>query len=212
MIPRLLSFFLLLFSYCAFAWAAPSPASIFGEHMVLQRDRPIPVWGTAKPGEIVTVSLSTGTHAAGTTDDSGRWKVMLPAMPSGGPFIMKIENHDGAVVLRDVMIGEVWLFSGQSNMTFPLERASNANTAIASADHPDIRLFTVSKASALQPQTQLNGSWQAMFPRQRKRLFCHRVFLRHRTRKTPACAHRSHPQLMAGQHRRKMGRCIFVTA
>ncbi len=164
MIPRLLSFFLLLFSYCAFAWAAPSPASIFGEHMVLQRDRPIPVWGTAKPGEIVTVSLSTGTHAAGTTDDSGRWKVMLPAMPSGGPFIMKIENHDGAVVLRDVMIGEVWLFSGQSNMTFPLERASNANTAIASADHPDIRLFTVSKASALQPQTQLNGNWQECTP------------------------------------------------
>lgn len=164
MLSRLLSLICLLFSCCGFAWAAPSPASIFGEHMVLQRDRPIPVWGTAKPGEIVTVSLNMGIHASATTDNSGYWKVTLPAMHSGGPFTMKIEDHDGAVVLQDIMIGEVWLLSGQSNMTFPLERASTADRAIASADRPDIRLFTVSKAAALQPRTQLTGSWQPCSP------------------------------------------------
>ncbi|HWF67545.1 MAG TPA: hypothetical protein VN670_09575, partial [Acidobacteriaceae bacterium] len=127
---RLLAFICLLFYCCGAVWGAPSPASIFGDHMVLQRDRPIPIWGTAKPKETITVSLNTGVRTSGTSDDWGHWKVMLPAMHAGGPFKMRIEDRDDAIVLRDVMIGEVWLFSGQSNMTFPLERASNADQAL----------------------------------------------------------------------------------
>lgn len=157
---RFLAFVFLLFSVCGPAFAAPSPAAIFGEHMVLQRDRPIPIWGTAKPGEIVTVSLNTGTRASATADNRGRWKAVLPAMDAGGPFNMKIQDDTGAVTLRDVMIGDVWLLSGQSNMTFALHGASNAGQALATADRPDIRLFTVEKASALQPQNQVTGTWQ----------------------------------------------------
>lgn len=194
---RLLAFICLLFYCCGAVWGAPSPASIFGDHMVLQRDRPIPIWGTAKPKETITVSLNTGVRTSGTSDDWGHWKVMLPAMHAGGPFKMRIEDRDDAIVLRDVMIGEVWLFSGQSNMTFPLERASNADQALASADRPNIRLFTVSKASALQPQTQLDGNWQQCSSNSAKGFFRRRIFLRSRTSKTPACPHRSHPQLMA---------------
>ena len=161
--PILLCLGLLIF-YCGLAWAAPSPASIFGDHMVLQRDRPIPVWGTAKPGEVVTVSLNIGVHNSATTDASGHWKVTLPAMHSGGPFTMTLEDQDGTLALHDILIGEVWLLSGQSNMTFPLYRASTADRAIASADRPEIRLFTVSKAEALQPRTQFAGSWQQCSP------------------------------------------------
>ncbi|MGC1781137.1 MAG: CIA30 family protein [Acidobacteriaceae bacterium] len=163
MISRLFAFLFLLFS-CGPALAAPTPAAIFGEHMVLQRGRPIPIWGTAKPGEIVTVSLNTGARASATADIQGRWKAVLPSMDAGGPFTMKIADRDGAVTLRDVMIGEVWLLSGQSNMTFPLHGASNADQALATADRPDIRLFTVAKASALQPQNQLSGAWRECTP------------------------------------------------
>ena len=94
----------------------------------------------------------------------GRWKVTLPAMHSGGPFTMKLEDQDGTLALHDILIGEVWLLSGQSNMTFPLYRASTSDRAIAWTDRPEIRLFTVSKAEALQSRTQLTGSWQQCSP------------------------------------------------
>jgi sialate O-acetylesterase len=187
MTTRSLFISLLLFSFSGLLRAAPVPHSLFSDHMVLRRDRAIPVWGTAEPGEVVTVSLSSGVRATSTADPQGRWKAMLPALHAGGPFTMRIEGRDGAVVLRDVMIGEVWVLSGQSNMTYELERASNSGEALASANRPDIRLFTVARNSALEPQTQPEGKWEECTPDSAKSF------------SAVACPGRSHPQLVAGE-------------
>ena len=93
------------------------PNPLFTDHAVLQRDKPIFVWGTADPGEQVRVSLSneTGTTAKAQANADGRWMAELPALPAGGPYTLSIQGKN-KVQLKDVLIGEVWICSGQSNM------------------------------------------------------------------------------------------------
>ena len=156
--------------------AAPAQATVrlpalVGAHMVLQRDRPVPVWGWAAPGEAVTVAFEGRTYAA-TTDSTGRWQATLPPQPAGGPHTLMVKGQN-TIELTDVLVGDVWLASGQSNMQFKVkdrnpggyQPVQNADQEIAAANFPNIRFFTVSQKAAAQPEAELAGAgWQVCGP------------------------------------------------
>ncbi len=144
------------------AQAEVTLASPFGDHMVLQRECPIPVWGQAAPGEKVEVALA-GQKAEVVADERGEWKVTLPARPAGGPHTLMVTGRN-QIEIKDVLIGEVWLASGQSNMHFALSRVNNASGEVAEAKHPTIRFFQVSQVMATEPQTTCEGAWRLCTP------------------------------------------------
>jgi sialate O-acetylesterase len=136
---------------------------IFGNQMVLQRDLPVRFWGTADPGEKVTVTIGKSQSSA-TADAKGKWHVELPAMPaSEKPAEVKVVGKN-TVTLHDVLVGEVWVCSGQSNMQFPLKACNNATKEIAESTHLDIRLFTVPMKASAQPLDDINAYWQECTP------------------------------------------------
>ncbi|MEM7315914.1 MAG: 9-O-acetylesterase, partial [Planctomycetota bacterium] len=115
----------------------------FGDHMVLQQEKPIKVWGWAEAGEEVTVALS-GKTATTKAADNGTWQVEMPAMKaSNEAHSLKVTAGEQSVELTDVLIGEVWLCSGQSNMEWSVNRSSNAESEIAAANYPYIRHIKV---------------------------------------------------------------------
>jgi len=140
--------------------ADPRLAALFSDHMVLQRGRSIPVWGLADAGEEITVTLHGAVRQA-RAGAGGRWRVDLPAQDAGGPFTLTVAGKS-TLRVRDVLVGEVWVASGQSNMTLELARASRADAA--SASHPQVRLFTVPKATSLEAVETLAASWQPCTP------------------------------------------------
>lgn len=140
---------------------------LFSDHMVLQRDMPIPIWGQASPRESVTVTFGD-LHAATTADADGKWRVNLDKSPADAePRKLIISGHN-TVVLDDVLVGDVWVGSGQSNIEFSLSGASNADTEIPKAQDPELRLFTVAMRTSLQPEPDItiNGhqQWRACTP------------------------------------------------
>ena len=144
------------------ARAAVKLPHLFSDHMVLQRDLPVPVWGTATPGEAVTVSVGDKTAQA-TAGKDGRWMVKLGAMPAGGPVTMQVKGTN-TIAIKDVLVGEVWVCSGQSNMQWGVRSSMNARAEIAAAKHPKIRLFTVPRVPAAAPVDDVNGRWVACSP------------------------------------------------
>jgi sialate O-acetylesterase len=152
--------------------AAVEPNPIFGDHMVLQQGRPLPVWGTAEPGESVTVSV--GTQAATATADASRnWRVDLNALPPGGPIEVKISGDRGElpIVYHDVLVGEVWLASGQSNMDFSVSKkvkyfagTRDEDQEIAAAHFPQIRMFTGPPIKRRDAQATIAAPWQVCSP------------------------------------------------
>lgn len=146
----------------AAARAEVRPAALFTDHMVLQRGMPLPIWGTADPGERVTVSMA-GQAASTTAGADGRWRVVLEPLEMQDPLEMTISGED-TVTIRDVLVGEVWVCSGQSNMTFALNRAKNAEQEIASAEHPRIRLFDVQRVPSDTPLADVDARWQICTP------------------------------------------------
>lgn len=138
--------------------------AIFTDHAILQRDLPIPVWGTAVPGEKVIVQFC-GQEKTATADDSGRWMVKLDLMKAGGPFELTANAASGTVKIQDLLVGEVWLVSGQSNAQFPLKNATNGKEAVAAADHPQIRLLNVPAATSRQPQGDFKSQWSICTPK-----------------------------------------------
>ena len=153
----------LTFTFCPAAAAEPTLPHLFSDHMVLQRDAPIHVWGVADAGEAISVALggrSAQTHA----DNAGHWSVTLEAMHAGGPFALQIAGKK-TLIFRDVMIGEVWVASGQSNMTYALSGSAGSDEEIPRASYPEIRLFTVPQRIAMVPQNDtLDSSWQVCAP------------------------------------------------
>lgn len=138
---------------------------IFTSHMVLQRDREINVWGWGGKNEKVTVTFN-GQRVSTKADRNGNWIVRLKAMPYGGPFEMKINGRSNSILFTDVLIGDVWICSGQSNMEWILKNTRDAATEIAAAEFPGIRLFTVQKATAYTPQKDLEGGeWLRCTPK-----------------------------------------------
>jgi sialate O-acetylesterase len=136
--------------------------AIFGSHMVLQRDQKDRVWGWADPGEEVTVRIGGQRHATAAGAD-GRWQVMLDPMQVGGPHTLFIEGKN-TIKLDDVLIGEVWICSGQSNMQMSVAGANDADLEIATAKYPMIRLITVPNLGTQEPQKDFRGQWQACLP------------------------------------------------
>ncbi len=130
--------------------------------MVLQQEKPIVVWGWAQPNETVTVTLDAETAQA-QANDRGEWKTTLAAMKAAGPFTLKVTGSS-SVQFDDVMIGEVWLCSGQSNMEMGIGAAADGEKEIAAADHPGIRLLLVAKKWDPLPQTDIDGEWKVCSP------------------------------------------------
>jgi len=130
--------------------------ALVGRHMVLQRDQPARVWGWAAPGERVRVSVSGAAGESAASAD-GRWTVDLPPQPAGGPFAMTVAGRN-TIALDDVWFGEVWVASGQSNMEWPLAQSTGGPEA-AAAGCDGLRLFTVAKATSLQPKDDVSGQW-----------------------------------------------------
>jgi sialate O-acetylesterase len=145
-----------------FVQAEVKMSNMFTSHMVLQRKQKIPIWGQGDPGERIIVKFN-GQIKTAKTDAFGNWQTVFSPMKAGGPFKMKI-NDNNALLLKDIMIGDVWLCSGQSNMEMSLFRAKNRDHEIAVAKHPSIRLFTVVKHPAGKPQKELKGQWTVCSP------------------------------------------------
>lgn len=131
--------------------------------MVIQRNIPISVWGWAEPGEHIEVSFGPNRGDA-VASGAGEWKAVLPAMPEGGPFTMAVRGKK-AIELKDVLIGEVWVASGQSNMTYELSGATGAAEEIPKAKYDEIRFFTVPKKIAVSAQKDtLPAAWEICSP------------------------------------------------
>ncbi|MGD9346019.1 MAG: sialate O-acetylesterase [Candidatus Aminicenantes bacterium] len=164
------SFFAMLI--LLFACGGPQPASnirlssLFSDHMVLQQEMYIPVWGTAEPNGVVTVELMDQKVSA-LSDDTGEWKIRLGPLKAGGPYDLKIAGKN-ALVIRDVFVGEVCLGSGQSNMEMPLAgwgRVHNFEREIAEAEYPHIRLFQVDRKMSLSPEKEApSDGWRICSP------------------------------------------------
>jgi len=154
----------LLILLAATARAAVKLPAHFDAHMVLQRDMPIHVWGWADPGENVAVRLDAGDSVSTTANRAGEWRLQLPAQPAGGPCRMVVQGQN-EIVLDDVWIGDVWLCSGQSNMQWPVSRASHAKQEIANANHPRLRHFRVPQRPAPAPQRDTQGAWTVCSPK-----------------------------------------------
>ncbi len=143
-------------------------AKIFSDNMVLQREIKIPVWGKATPHEIITVRLNSAVVSA-TTSDSGSWIVYLPEFDAGGPFSLIVKGRTDSLVYKNVLIGDVWFASGQSNMEHPMagwefiphSAVKNYKEEILDSDYPEIRFFTVLKFPAPVEQDDLiRGKWE----------------------------------------------------
>ena len=152
------------------AMAAPKLASPFTDHAVLQREQSLPVWGRADPGEPIEVSLA-GKQAKTTADAKGEWSVKLPALPAGGPFELKVVGKQ-TISLKDILVGEVWLCSGQSNMDFTVAKTEkrayagtrDAEKEIAEAKFPQIRMFTTEWCRSAEPLKTAQGEWKVCSP------------------------------------------------
>lgn len=126
--------------------------SVFGDHMVLQRETAAAVWGWADPGEKITVTGSWGASAAAVAGADGTWRVELKTPAAGGPFTVTVQGEKGTVELKDVLSGEVWLCSGQSNMQMTVSNSRDAQAEIAAAKYPQIRLLGVNLVTAQEPK------------------------------------------------------------
>lgn len=135
---------------------------LVGSNMVLQRDKPIKLWGYGNPEEQVTIHFA-GRRLHTVTAENGRWTIIAPALKAGGPYTMNIQGEN-KISLTDILIGDVWICSGQSNMEFNLQDALHAEQEIKAADYPQIRLYTAEKKIALKPQENTKGSWSNCKP------------------------------------------------
>lgn len=152
-------------------------APLFSDHMVLQRDTPLPVWGTAAPGESITVTFGTARQST-IADAQGRWRLTLPTQSASSSPATLLVTGSTRLAVKDVLVGEVWVCAGQSNMEFPLSREASATQALAAASHPNLRLmdwragtryvfgaaFTPAQIKRLTPATYFQGHWETCTP------------------------------------------------
>lgn len=160
---RLLIILLLLSAASFTAQADVRLPGFFNDHMVLQRDIAIPVWGWADPGEKVTIKLGESESVTVTTDDLGKWKAKLPAMEAGGPYQF-IVSSSNSIQINDVLIGEVWLCSGQSNMEWTVARSLNPVEEAAAAKYPQIRHLKIGRTTNGYPQDDVSAAWEVCSP------------------------------------------------
>ncbi|MEL6649744.1 MAG: sialate O-acetylesterase, partial [Bacteroidota bacterium] len=111
---------------------------LFSDHMVLQRDHEIPLWGWAKGRDKIEIQIGAEIYKTRAEKD-GRWEINLSEMPAGGPYTLTVKTRREELVFEDILIGDVWICSGQSNMEWPLSSTNDAQAEIAAADHSQIR-------------------------------------------------------------------------
>jgi sialate O-acetylesterase len=138
---------------------ALSLAGLFTDHLVLQRGRPSPIWGCDRPGQRVTLEVAGQPPVSTVAGPDGAWRLDCPELPAGGPYRISVRGSSERL-LEDVLVGEVWLCSGQSNMELPLAAIDDSNREIAAADCPAIRLFDVTDAAAPEPAASVDGEWR----------------------------------------------------
>jgi len=136
--------------------------NLISNHMVLQAGKPVKIWGRDAAGQRVTVEIN-GKIAEATAGEDGRWLATLPTLETGGPHLLSISGS-GRIVVQDVLVGEVWLASGQSNMQWPLEKTQDALQDIPKANHPGIRFFLVERSLSEHPADDLQGQWVLCTP------------------------------------------------
>ena len=143
---------------------------LFSDHMVLQQNEKVSIWGQYNPNDNIEIKGSWGEKAIAESDENGHWNLKIQTPIAGGPFTMDIITSDSTIVLNDILFGEVWLASGQSNMQMPLKGwppndvIKDSKNEIASAEHPDIRMFTVPMTLSLVPLDDIKGEWLASSP------------------------------------------------
>jgi sialate O-acetylesterase len=146
-----------------FAIAAVKLPAIFTDHVVLQRDMKLPVWGWADPGEKVAVTIADQTQSA-IANEQGQWKVILAPMSATlKPLTLNVTGSNNFEV-KDVLVGEVWICAGQSNMEFNVKDTSNGDLDVASADYPAIRLLSVKEQGSQTKVQDFHGQWRVCFP------------------------------------------------
>jgi sialate O-acetylesterase len=177
----------LLFSLIHFLFFLPSFAfqdkndtislqltSLFSDHMVLQQKTNVKFWGTDKPNNEITISTSWENESKTIVDINGHWNVSIGTPSAGGPFKIEIKSNQHKIVLNDIMIGEVWLASGQSNMEMtlmgwpPNDIINNADEEIAKSSNSKIRMFNVEKQISINPLDDVKGSWKVSSPEETK--------------------------------------------
>ena len=154
---------ILICSFACLSIATVKTARIFSSNMVLQQGQVNPIWGWADKGEKITITFAGKTISL-KADKLGKWSAKLPSLDYGGPYEMTIKGKN-SIQFENILIGEVWICSGQSNMEFNVNTTNNAKVEIAAANYPQIRLFTVDKKVAQKPVEDLEkGDWQICTP------------------------------------------------
>lgn len=161
--------FLLLLCVCSTLHAEVRLPNLFGDHMVLQRQKPIPIWGWADPGEKVSIVLAKAdekvkplTVKAGK---DGKWRIDWPALEAGGPFQLVVKGKNNEIMLNDILIGEVWIGSGQSNMAWSVDRSNNPEIEKQNANYPEIRHITIPRVISLNEESDISKTpWLVTTP------------------------------------------------
>lgn len=137
-------------------------SSIFSDHMVLQRDKNIKVWGKAESGEEISLSIA-GQNKSSKADEKGLWEIQLDKMSAGGPHEMVVKGKN-EIRIKDVLIGEVWICSGQSNMEWTVKKSNDAKMEIENGNHPMIRHIKAPRHLSLNPLDDINAKWKVCSP------------------------------------------------
>ena len=140
----------------------PFLSPVFGSHMVLQRDKPNAIWGWTTPGEKVTVQILK-TKETATADETGKWMLKIKPPRTGGPYKVTVSGSQ-TVELEDVLVGDVWVCSGQSNMEMGISQAKDSAKEIKAANYPNIRIYAVPKSPSLTPKPFVSGEWLLCSP------------------------------------------------
>lgn len=160
---RVLLLFLTLFLFHAVVCAQIKLPKVFGDSMVLQRGIKIPIWGNSAPGALITAELGN-VKAITKADREGKWLVRFPKFSAGGPYTLKVYEpgkRDMAIELNGVLIGDVWLASGQSNMEWQVQQSKDASAEIANANYPRMRFLVVDHSNQIKPQSDISsGKWK----------------------------------------------------
>jgi len=161
----LASCLLLIWCSTPATWAAVKLPALISDNLVLQQGRPVCIWGRAEKGEKITL-LFAGKELTTTADESGNWKVVLEKLDyNNQPQQLVVKGASGdSLTVKNILVGEVWLCSGQSNMAWPLKGAQRGAEEVAAADYPAMRLFQVARVKAPEPLTDVQGSWKTCTP------------------------------------------------
>ena len=192
-ITLFLSSFLLLFTQPIIHAEVTLPR-VIGSNMVLQRNMEVPIWGWAAPGEEITIILSAENEGADplfsttvmVSDAEGNWRTELPAMEAGGPYTLRVVGNN-TLELTNVLFGEVWVCSGQSNMEWSVRASKDADAEIAAADYPKIRLFDIPhRPSGLLQQDVEVSDWHETTPTNNREFLRCRLLFREKTLQEPS--------------------------